>query len=312
MALAVIVVAGIGVAALLLRPDSLTDSRGRGPLGGNAAAFGVAVLWLVAAIAANRRYRERFSPYDEHRTATQQRLADVVRHTLMIAPAAVPVLLLALHDFRTGPGLDYRPGRPRSFQTVPPRTVKPSHVSSDKGSLHIPGWLLHLAVGLLIAVAVAAVAYAVRYLLRMLRRVEHTAPSGVFSVVADDEELLAQAVRSGRRALLDNDDARAAVIACYVAMETSLAASGVARRASDSPQDLLERAAAGGLPAGPAAGELTELFREARYSTHPMDDGHRRRASDALSEIAAQLERRADGTDGTEGSAEAAGAGAAS
>ena len=69
----------------------------------------------------------------------------------------------------------------------------------------------------------------------------------------EEQDVLAQAVDSGRRALLDGDDARAAVIACYAAMETSLAASGIARRASDSPQDLLERASAGGLLTGPRA-----------------------------------------------------------
>jgi hypothetical protein len=103
-------------------------------------------------------------------------------------------------------------------------------------------------------------------------------------------------VDSGRRALRDGADARAAVIACYAAMEQSLAASGIARRASDSPQDLLERAATGGRLTGPSAAALTALFREARYSTHPMDDSHRDRAADALAEIAAQLAPQASET----------------
>jgi hypothetical protein len=79
-------------------------------------------------------------------------------------------------------------------------------------------------------------------------------------------------------------------------METSLAASGMARRASDSPQDLLERASAGGLLTGAAPRALPALFREARYSTHPMDRGHRDRAAAALAEIAARLDRGAAAT----------------
>ncbi|MYS44741.1 DUF4129 domain-containing protein, partial [Streptomyces sp. SID5998] len=59
----------------------------------------------------------------------------------------------------------------------------------------------------------------------------------------------------------------------------------------DSPQDLLERAVADGLPPR-AAAELTALFREARYSTHPMDGGHRDRAAAALAEIAHDLRSR--------------------
>lgn len=122
-----------------------------------------------------------------------------------------------------------------------------------------------------------------------------------YATLDDEQERLAQAVDSGRRALLDGTDARAAVIACYATMEESLADSGVARRASDSPQDLLERAVAGGLPAGAAVVELTGLFREARYSTHPMDGGHRDRATAALAEIADGLRSRASGPEAVAG-----------
>ncbi|WP_345942855.1 DUF4129 domain-containing protein [Streptomyces sp. SID486] len=52
----------------------------------------------------------------------------------------------------------------------------------------------------------------------------------------------------------------------------------------------MERAVAGGLPPG-AATALTALFREARYSTHPMDGNHRDRAAAALAEIADGLRR---------------------
>jgi hypothetical protein len=102
------------------------------------------------------------------------------------------------------------------------------------------------------------------------------------------EDALAEAVDSGRVAL-HGTDARAAVIACYSAMESSLAESGVDRLPSDSPSDLLERAAARGIVHGGAAGTLTALFREARYSSHPMDDSHLHQAAEALDAIAAQL-----------------------
>ncbi|MFD6190518.1 DUF4129 domain-containing protein [Streptomyces sp. NPDC060275] len=75
----------------------------------------------------------------------------------------------------------------------------------------------------------------------------------------------------------------------------ALAASGVPRHASDSPADLLTRAAGAGRTPGPAAPRLTALFREARYSSHPMDGSHRKAAADALEEIAALLrDREAD------------------
>lgn len=103
---------------------------------------------------------------------------------------------------------------------------------------------------------------------------------------ADD---LARALESGRIALRDIDDARAAIIACYVAMEKTLADAGAERGAAETPDELLVRAVAAGLvPSGPAA-LLTELFYEARYSTHHMPISKRDQAQRALADIAAEL-----------------------
>ena len=66
---------------------------------------------------------------------------------------------------------------------------------------------------------------------------------------------LRSAVASGSAALRRVDDARAAIIACYVAMEQSLARAGTARAAADAPDELLARAmAAGTVRAGPHPG----------------------------------------------------------
>ncbi len=97
---------------------------------------------------------------------------------------------------------------------------------------------------------------------------------------------------SGRAALAEIDDARAAIIACYVAMERSLAERGTRRSArptrptSCSPGPS-PRASSG---AG-AASRLTALFYEARFSTHPLAAGQRAAASAALDELAGELAR---------------------
>jgi hypothetical protein len=106
-------------------------------------------------------------------------------------------------------------------------------------------------------------------------------------------EELREAVAEGRAALAGIDDARAAIIACYVAMERSLAERGTARGAADTPDELLARAVASGVVRGGAAGRLTALFYEARFSTHPLDGGQRDAASAALDEIAGELAARA-------------------
>uniref|UniRef100_UPI002FDC1E63 DUF4129 domain-containing protein n=1 Tax=Streptomyces sp. ISBFB 2968 TaxID=2903527 RepID=UPI002FDC1E63 len=173
-----------------------------------------------------------------------------------------------------------------TFVTPPPQQ---RHGSTDHSSLP-----LYLVLALLAAVAVVVVVVAV---VRRLRRFGMRVPQrpGPPGTVAqdDDARLLLSAVDSGRRALAGtDDDARAAVIACYAAMEDALAASGVPRHASDSPADLLTRAAGTGFAPGPAAPRLTALFREARYSSHPMDGSHRKAAADALEEIASLLRDR--------------------
>ena len=98
-------------------------------------------------------------------------------------------------------------------------------------------------------------------------------------------------MRSGQAALHEIDDARLAIIACYVAMEQSLAKAGAARAAAETPDELLDRAATAGLVHGAEAARLTTLFYEARYSTHPLPDERRDEARRALEVLAASLSR---------------------
>ena len=85
--------------------------------------------------------------------------------------------------------------------------------------------------------------------------------------------------------MCDVDDPRAAIISCYTAMQRSLAETGVAGRASDTPTELRARAARARV-APQAARRLTALFLEARFSTHTMNATQRQAAVDALHELA--------------------------
>ena len=96
-------------------------------------------------------------------------------------------------------------------------------------------------------------------------------------------------MESGRSALRTVDDARAAIIACYAAMETSLAERGAAREAADTPDELLARATTSGVVRGGAAARLTALFYEARFSSHPLAASQRDEAERALYELARAL-----------------------
>ncbi|MFH8439982.1 DUF4129 domain-containing protein [Streptomyces sp. NPDC018026] len=293
--LAAAVVGTLSVAALALRPAEGLLHSGRGPLGHwGFVAIVTSVGWTFGAWTVLQRLRPRFGADRLSLPPGEERLREAAAPLLLAATSVIGVLALVLHRFSTGgnttgppPPLATQPAPSPTLVTPPPRQ---RHGSTDHSSLP-----LYLVLALLAAVAVVLVVVAV---VRRLRRFGLRVPQrpGVPAAATpdDDARLLLSAVDSGRRALAGpDDDARAAVIACYAAMEDALAASGVPRHASDSPADLLTRAAGTGFAPGPAAPRLTALFREARYSSHPMHGSHREAAADALEEIASLLRDRA-------------------
>ncbi|MEU1328966.1 DUF4129 domain-containing protein [Streptomyces sp. NPDC005865] len=303
-----LVVGGAALAALVLRPDTGLLAKGRGPLGGNPVlVVGLALLSLLGGLALRGKYQERIGAAREL-NPVEQRLVDGVGRVLAAATLVVPLLVLVLHQFRSSggsPGDGHEAPLPGRRQDPVP-TPLPSHDAGQADhSTHFG--LTRILLGLGIALLVVVVVIAGLRLWRYLNRPQAPEAPATYARLDDERERLARAVDSGRRTLRDDTDARAAVIACYAAMEKSLADSGVTRHASDSPQDLLERAVAGGLPTGAAAAALTALFREARYSTHPLDGGHRDRAAAALAEIADGLSTRTPGPEGAAGTSSVTG-----
>jgi Domain of unknown function (DUF4129) len=194
------------------------------------------------------------------------------------AVALVTLIGLNLHLFTLRPRKVERGRRPPG--SVPSVSFRPR----AKGpGLHVP--LADVLYALLILLLLAAVVASIWWARR--RRPALGRPAGDF--VAEDSEDLRAAVASGRSALRMVDDARAAIIACYLAMEQSLAERGTARGVADTPDELLARAQDRGLVRGPAAARLTALFYEARFSSHPLGPAQRDAAGRALDELAAAL-----------------------
>jgi hypothetical protein len=192
----------------------------------------------------------------------------------MVAIAGVLISALNLPVF-TGT-------RPPRLPPLAPGTPSPTPRKSVPSTFHFP--LDSILYGLLILALVLAVAASVWWAAR-LRRPAAARPE----LIAEDSEDLRDAVEEGRAALAELDDARAAIIACYAAMERSLADRGAARSAADTPDELLARAVASGVVRGPAARRLTGLFYEARFSTHPLGPEQRDAARQALDDLAAEL-----------------------
>ncbi|MFE9425027.1 DUF4129 domain-containing protein [Kitasatospora sp. NPDC006697] len=280
----VLVVAGLAFAALALRPSTGLLAVGHhAPLHGLLwAVLLLCAAWVDVAYTLNARYRgaARF------RTGLPPR-ADRLRDlTLRLLPAAMLLLPLALlvsyFAAQPKPALTQQqaPADPPLGPAQPP--TPPPHL--DEGGDAVVETVLTVLLALLVLGAAVL----------LWRQLRHRRPAARTARPAPrtTEQQFAEAVDSGRRALLGSD-ARAAVIACYAAMEESLAGSGVGRLAADSPAELLERAVAAGSVPGAEGAALTELFREARFSRHPMGQAELDRARAALDVIARRLAQAA-------------------
>ena len=276
---------GLAVAALCLHATASAPRSGAGPLVTYwvllALAAGVGGCTLAVKYRVRQEERPRISPREE-------RVTKLTVFGVFAICAATVISLIVIGSGRptgTDPPATPPPTAPPLPSAPPvqiPVTVKghPSH------PFDLLPYLLSL-LALLLAGILALVVYLVlRYLPRL-----RVSPSGIVSTpppAEADETRLAEAVSAGRLAL-SGDDSRAAVIACYAAMEESLAANGLGRQLSDSPADLLDRAAGAGLLTGRAPAVLADLFREARFSSHPMGPEHLQRARAALDEIGGAL-----------------------
>ncbi|MDX3387475.1 hypothetical protein PV682_39435 [Streptomyces niveiscabiei] len=133
-ALAVLVVGGTALGALLLRPDTDLLAKGRGPLGGNPAlVVGLALASLLGGLALRDKYLEKVGAAGEL-SAVERRTANGVSRALLAATLIVPVLVVVLHRFSSsgrgrkgGRGPTALPGqRHDPLPTPPPPHSRPN------------------------------------------------------------------------------------------------------------------------------------------------------------------------------------------
>jgi Domain of unknown function (DUF4129) len=252
--------------------------RWDGPLHRDGAAVGVALEVVLLTLILVTLWRNR--------SGSQGEVARKLRGALLFAlgPGAVAVAVativgLHLHLFTAVAERPPAPARPRATFSRP--ALRP-------GAAHGP--VFHLPVAaLLYTLLIVVLATGVVLSIWWARRLRPPIGPREDAFIAYDSEDLREAVESGRIALRAVDDARAAIIACYVAMENSLAERGTARGIADTPDELLARARDSGMVRGTAAARLTALFYEARFSSHPLDGRPREAAERALDELAAAL-----------------------
>jgi uncharacterized protein DUF4129 len=195
-------------------------------------------------------------------------LAVLASVAVLVTPFAV---LLTL---RTQPRTTAQthPGALASGGAVPPRLPATAHGSP---------WPLIAGMLVALALLVALTAWS-----RQARRPAR--PPGDQARLA-----LGASLAAGRAALaatLTPRDPRAAIIACYAAMERGFAAAGSVPAAADTPAEVLARATGAGLVRSGPAVRMAGLFRRARYSSEPMTSADSAAAAAALDQMQADLD----------------------
>jgi hypothetical protein len=290
LAAAAVLLLALGAAALASANGSA--ARGSGPLGKQWWVF--AAVALVGGAMTLFKLRERISATDPDSTA-RARLNQGVFAVVAVLTVAVPVaLFLVRAQSASNNGacvtqcINILSTGGQTAQQTPARTS--GNATAHHDGFKLPLGLILAILGVIVAILVAVIVIALIMRLRAATKDQQGitgAPPPALAEDAEDESALGAAVLAGRSAL--EGEARAAIIACYAAMEDSLTNAGVPRLESDSPADLLARATERGVVDGPAPRVLARLFREARFSTHPMDAGHLEQAREALDAITEQL-----------------------
>jgi len=148
--------------------------------------------------------------------------------------------------------------------------------------------VIQLVVAVLVGWVLALLArYAWRSFPRMSTRAVVRRPLTALPAVPD--ELVDSA--GERLALLQEGSPRNAIVACWVDLEEAAAAAGLPRRPHETSAEYTVRVLRTWDIAPDAMGALAELYREARYSHHPMTEAHRQKAIDRLTAVHDDLRR---------------------
>ncbi len=209
------------------------------------------------------------------------------RNTTVVALTTLGFLVL-LWAAGTGSPLLSRPqstlNLPQAEGTAAPPTTTPTRAAeqqppSDSSiNLHID-WLVVLFVCALLVV----IGLAVRWL---LSREDDREPR----IDAEDAlDTLVEATAAGPAGVRAQGDPRNAVVACWVALEDGVSRAGLEPSPAETSVDLATRVLARWRVDPVAVTALADLYREARFSRHPVTEQQRDEAVAILDRINADL-----------------------
>lgn len=227
-------------------------------------------IWVLVLVSPRRRRGDPEDEADEMPPATWWE-----KLPLAIALALVALMLVVL--VRTA-----HSGSPGLGPTAPADSARPPGNGGTGSSSPAVGSLDWPVIGAVVVLVVVGVVVALQLAGRRPRLAvarEPLPPGGGLAAL--------QAV--GLDELRSEPDPRRAVIRAYAAMGALLGLSGRPRRPSETPFEFLARALVGLGTSAVAARRLTELFERAVFSDHPITEGVKDEAIDALSALRAEV-----------------------
>ncbi len=216
----------------------------------------------------------------------------------MLAGTLIAVLFAAVATrgdveyFDSAPSFSSDPPAARTVTNGPEPIVVADEWSEDE-PIEIPGFItlilrLVLIGGLVALLALLAVhAWRNRPKLRWRRR----SPPPDFDVLDEVAAAIADDAAE-QRAALRRGAPRNAIVECWLRLEAAVYDAGVARNPADTSAELTARVLARFSIDQSALTDLAALYREARFSTHDMDESTRDRAIHALDAVHAGLGRQ--------------------
>jgi uncharacterized protein DUF4129 len=188
---------------------------------------------------------------------------------------------------------DVNPSAPTRVPTAPPSgqpTGPPAQRQPRNGSGDLFGILLAGTIPMVLVIVAGSLAMA-RRRWRAVTPVAAVAGRPESPAPAPRSESLVRAAEVGLAEIGDlNREPREAIIACYAAMERELAqVPGAAPQDFDTPTEVLVRAVEHHALHADNAEQLVNLFEEARFSPHVMNEGHREVAVNVLRLVLAEL-----------------------
>lgn len=182
---------------------------------------------------------------------------------------------------------------------TPPSLTRPETPTATPTETSDIGWdpsavlgvLLQFVLAIAILTALLGVVLLVQAVVRRRPRLV-TTEDHEFAVPPVPDELLRSA--ADRITLLEAGEPRNAIVAAWLDLETAAGASGLARHPAETSTEYTARVLGTWPVDHDRLTDLAQLYREARFSLHPLGEGERQRALTDLRVLHADLERAAE------------------